>query len=233
MYTNSEITCFRECPRKHEYKYLQCIKPVNMSPACSWGVRWHKLLESIYLGDTIHPDDDLLPYFKGYKVVKGQTIWVEKELRQNIGEFTFGGKLDLVQRIDGQMWIVEHKTTSADISPGGSYIQGAQYWSQLTLYRMLLPEACGVILDVVRKGKTPKYAQVEIHHTQKELDDAKENLLAWARKMRYGLVYPRNTDSCFKWGGPCEYLPLCSGECSREDVRYRQGRRHEELANDY
>jgi len=219
--TNSEITCFRSCPQKHEYRYEQLLRPLRVTPSLEYGTRFHKALEQFYKGEPV-TEPDLI---HGYRRVSGDVVAVEHEVARRVGEFTFAGKLDLIVRQD-RVYIVEHKTTSSSIDPGSMYWEQAYHSSQLTMYRMLYPEADGVILDVQQK-RSKKYAQVLISHSADQLERAKETLLDWARKLRYSLIPVRNTDACFTWNTPCEFLAMCEGGTT--DGLRKATRRHEEL----
>ena len=70
--------------------------------------------------------------------------------------YTSGGKIDgIVQLPDGRLAIMEHKTTSDDISPGSDYWQRLTFDSQISRY-YLAARAIGfdistVVYDVMRK----------------------------------------------------------------------------------
>lgn len=65
------------------------------------------------------------------------------------------GKLDAVVEVAGRVYVVEHKTTSEDIAPGGDYWQRLQIDAQVSNYvtgaRLLGFDVAGVIYDVIRK----------------------------------------------------------------------------------
>lgn len=78
--------------------------------------------------------------------------------------FRVGGKIDaIVRRPDGQTWLVEHKTTSIGIEPGGPYWQRLRLDAQISTYldgaRALGHEPAGCIYDVIqRPGIKPRKA---------------------------------------------------------------------------
>ena len=78
--------------------------------------------------------------------------------------FELAGKIDAIVRDSrGDTWIVEHKTSSADISSGSTYWQQLRLDSQISTYmvgaRSLGYRPVGVIYDVLRKpGLRPKMA---------------------------------------------------------------------------
>lgn len=71
--------------------------------------------------------------------------------------FQLGGKVDAIARIDGRVLLVEHKTTSEDITPGSPYWQRLRIDTQIPLYlqgcRALGFEPVGVLYDVLLKPR--------------------------------------------------------------------------------
>lgn len=66
-----------------------------------------------------------------------------------------GGKIDAIVRRNGQLWIVEHKTTSDDISPGSAYWQKLRLDAQVSTYlegaRAIGFDVVGCLYDVIAK----------------------------------------------------------------------------------
>ena len=70
--------------------------------------------------------------------------------------WTLGGKLDVIVRDDaGDVWIIEHKTSSEDVSPGGAYHRRLRMDAQVSIYFDLATalghEVRGCIYDVLAK----------------------------------------------------------------------------------
>lgn len=69
--------------------------------------------------------------------------------------FRRAGKIDVIALRDGACWIIEHKTTSEDISPGSPYWQKLRLDAQVSTYldgaRSLGFDPMGCIYDVVAK----------------------------------------------------------------------------------
>jgi hypothetical protein len=187
--------------------------------------------------------------------------------------FQLGGKLDgLVKHTEtGQVYILEHKTSGEDISPGSLYWQLLQLDTQVSTYyagaRALGFEPAGVIYDVLGKSKlrphqaTPAdkkkytatgklYANLRaedetpqeygqrvrdamalspdkyfvrgtvVRLEQEELD-AQWDAWQQARLIREADLYerwPRNPDSCKRWGRTCSYFPVCTKVTSLQDL---------------
>lgn len=97
----------------------------------------------------------------GYWLRWGGEPWeilaVEQEFRFMLGEYEIGGKIDaLVREPNGSTWVLEHKFTAQDASPG------AVYWERLTIDTQVSiyvdgaaflghGEIAGVIYDVINK----------------------------------------------------------------------------------
>lgn len=73
-----------------------------------------------------------------------------------------GGKIDAIATRDGLPWLVEHKTTSEDISPGSTYWRKLRLDTQVSTYFIgaasIGYDVEGCIYDVIRK---PKLAPLE------------------------------------------------------------------------
>lgn len=71
--------------------------------------------------------------------------------------YQLGGKIDAIVRRDDRVWIVEHKTSGEDISPGSKYWQKLTLDAQVSTYlpgaRALGFEPAGVLYDVIGKPK--------------------------------------------------------------------------------
>ena len=53
LITNSRLTCFRECPRKHKYQYVDGIRPVLDAEALTFGTLMHAALENWWEGHRV------------------------------------------------------------------------------------------------------------------------------------------------------------------------------------
>jgi hypothetical protein len=110
----------------------------------------------------------LAGYHERYSADTAEVLAVELEFQTplyNISTsgrsttFDLAGKVDAIYRIDGEVWIVEHKTTSSDISPGSDYWRRLQLDEQVSLYTLALRQlgydVVGCIYDVIRKPRMP------------------------------------------------------------------------------
>ena len=65
-------------------------------------------------------------------------------------KFKLAGKFDVLVDIGGKRYVVEHKTSSADLSPGSDYWQRLAIDSQCANYLAGAGDVAGVIYDVLR-----------------------------------------------------------------------------------
>lgn len=133
--------------------------------------------------------------------------------------FALGGKIDALAKLDGRVLLVEHKTTSEDITPGSAYWQRLRIDTQIPLYlqgvRALGFEPEGVLYDVLlkprlrpKKGEQPPeffdrlcaeigdqpgkyFAQVEIAVLEEDVRAAMADAWQTARAMREGQLAQR------------------------------------------
>lgn len=201
--------------------------------------------------------------------------------------FELGGKLDVVVRDvgDGFVKLVEHKSSSDDISTGSDYWKMLQLDPQVSTY-FAGGKAAGFdiaecVYDVIGKpGLRPlkatplesrKYTRAgALYANQREQDETPEEFRvrltehiaesperyyvrgkvvrleseqadaahdAWttARLIRDAELakrWPRNPDSCRRYGRMCSYFDVCTGAASLEDAaRFRRvDNPHEELS---
>lgn len=139
--------------------------------------------------------------------------------------------------------ILEHKTTSEDITPGSAYWRKVlQVDAQVSTY-LRAGATMGyqkVIYDVIRKPELrQKQKETELEFVQRMLTDMAErpeyyfqratvirleneredfikDTLGTVRLMMVG-EYPRNVDSCFKWNRACDFFSVCTGEVGIDD----------------
>lgn len=209
------------------------------------------------------------------------------------------GRIDAIVKDprDGRLLIVEHKTSSEDVSPGSSYWKRLKMDGQVSVYfegaRALGFDVAACCYDVVLKpaqrpsqiplvdeddvkivldqqgqrvrtkdGKkwrqtgdteagyvlqtrdeAPEeflerlmtliaeepnrfYARGDVVRLEKEMNDALWDIWQIGQQLRESKLagrHPRNPDACVRWGRPCPFFDVCSGEASLEDTtRFRR-----------
>jgi hypothetical protein len=186
------------------------------------------------------------------------------ETEQTIGfkysdDLALMGKLDGLVRSDGDIWIVEHKTT---YSVDRKYLEKVALDGQITFYMMLVNEVFdimpkGVIYNVIcrpRKYRRKNETIKKYHERAKEeyraapksymdrqrafrdpedLDDLRGELAfihEQIKTCRNCQLWPKNTGVCYLRGRKCQFTDLCkSGENPSTLMRYEQVGGHSEL----
>lgn len=182
LYTTSRLRVLRTCLRKHHWRYRLGIVDAG-SDATAFGTAAHAALEAWLLtwretGATdaritnamlaverapLSPIDRarLQMMVVAYDLRWGAEPWevldVEREFRFEFGEYDIGGKIDAIIRDqrDGRVYVVEHKTTGRDASPGSEYWEKLTIDAQLSIYTdgasTLGYDIAGCIYDVLAK----------------------------------------------------------------------------------
>jgi hypothetical protein len=172
---------FRECNRKHLYKYVLAIRTPS-TPSMAFGTNAHKALEAWFLAwrdgkdrlaeafaaiDEIEDVDEidrvkLRILIAAYHVRWGSEDWeilgVEVQFRYFLGDIEIGGKIDALirERSTGRVLVVEHKTSTADTSPGAPYWDRLAIDTQVSIYIDgaafgLDYEIAGCVYDVLKR----------------------------------------------------------------------------------
>jgi hypothetical protein len=127
------------------------------------------------------------------------------------------GHLDRVVEFNGQLMIVDHKTTTTTLSQ--YYFDQYEPHNQMTLYTL----AGKIVLDAPIRGVIIDAAQIKLsdpntfqrgftYRTQDQLDEWAESLIVYldqAESYAISGVWPMNDSSCDKYGG-CKFREICS-----------------------
>ncbi len=185
--TASRLRCFRECPRKHHYRYDLGFRPVEDAHALRYGTLVHRALEAWWSDehgrfaaamrvlrkaeaaplDRARAEAMLAAYHERWHgdMRDIEVVAVEREFAMPLVNpatgrpsrtWSVAGKIDALARIGKDLWLVEHKTTSEDISVGAPYWARLRMDMQVSIY-MLGAETLGygrpvgVLYDVLRK----------------------------------------------------------------------------------
>lgn len=172
----SGVRAYRRCPRLYSLAYEQSLVPAfEIEDARSFGSAAHKCLESVWKSEpwTVPPMADphaaetLRALMHGYEArwpLEGETIGAEVPFTMPLRNPLTGrasplwevsGTIDALARIDGQVWVVEHKTAGEDIGPGTAYWQKLRLDTQCSVYLEAATNMglapVGVLYDVIRK----------------------------------------------------------------------------------
>jgi hypothetical protein len=297
--SSSRLRDARACQRLHRFKYLDGYRPVADADVLRFGSLVHAGLEAWWKAPADRIDAALAamrvgeadPFERGRAeamVVGYDARWgdeaievlavevefctslVNPETQARSRTWLLGGKIDAIVRIDGRVLLVEHKTTSEDVTPGSSYWKRLRLDGQVSIYyegaRSLGFDVEGCVYDVLVKpglrpykvnqkrkadetpdefrarcmetiGAAPSeyYARGEVVRLETEMADALTDIWQIGRMLReneLGDRFPRNVDSCVRYGRPCPFFSVCAGEASLDDpTLYRKSMNvHPELA---
>lgn len=194
--TSSEISCFQRCEREWEYRYVGRRDGLVPADALTRGTRVHKVLNVLwgsYSGriaaiESLPPAEHAM--LTGYWIRWGNphlsNIRVNVPWRAKIEGVEMCGELDVLgSEIEGgvRRWIiVEHKSTSSDITPGSMWWREKVTTDlQLSAYQYAFPGA-RVLVDVLKvpmlrqyeAGKTRKVAETDDEYVSRCLEDMSE-----------------------------------------------------------
>jgi hypothetical protein len=183
LYTSSRLRVWRQCNRAHFYRYSLAIRTPS-TPAMAFGTLVHQALEAWYrawqdgfIGGgrleaafTVIDESDADEIDRtrarilvaAYDACWGSEDWevlgVEVEFRYFLGDIEIGGKIDALirERSTGKVFVVEHKTSTADTSPGAPYWDRLAIDTQVSIYIDgaafgLDHEIAGCIYDVLKR----------------------------------------------------------------------------------
>jgi hypothetical protein len=184
LITVSSSRVYRRCAREYLYRYEQTLRPVFDSAApLRYGKLIHSALEAWLPAHDLVPaaeairmsECDDFDRAKAEAMILGyHTRWADDyldvvaveqefacELRNPLSgaasrTWTLAGKIDaIVKTQDGRTWVMEHKTSSEDVSAGSLYWQKLRLDSQISTYfvgaRSLGYDVTGCLYDVLRK----------------------------------------------------------------------------------
>lgn len=182
LLTNSRRNSFNKCCRRHFYEYEQGIRPVKTGDALRFGSLFHGALEQYVKTNLVaallwldqQQESDYNAYEK--ELAKQLMVGYDKKWKHDFSDdavpevefrapllnpatmhesqtFMLAGKIDVV--LPAKKQIIEHKTTSDDISPESDYWLGLIIDGQISGYyagaMALGYEIQSCIYDVIRK----------------------------------------------------------------------------------
>ena len=177
--THSRMSCFRDCPRKHNLRYEMGLRADRDSVPIRVGSVYHEMMDLAASGMDPMPAlvnmEDLyerelvsamfLMHQQHYARERLESVASELEfdlplVNPETGRpstiWRFRGKIDdIVMLDDGRLALLEYKSTTRDFSPGAEYWQRLHMDPQLSLYviaaRELGYEIETVLYDVTRR----------------------------------------------------------------------------------
>lgn len=213
LITNSRLRAFRRCPMFHELAYVQLIRPIQQTYPIRFGSMGHVGLERWWgttenrlaaalraIGRACDEQGfDEWERIKAEELIRGydarwsdagyETIAVEQEFSIPIenGD-TLGGKFDVICQKSGRVFILDHKFTSKDLTPGGDYYRKVVVLdTQVSTYyraaKELKYDPAGWVHDCIlrvalrpyKAGKTRKADETPEEYRARVREDIAEN----------------------------------------------------------
>lgn len=255
----SRAKLFKACRRAYYFRYIERLTPVKKADALETGTQYHERIEALYSGQEIENDYSrdaaMIEAYKKYIFPKLKVRAVEKWERAQLPSsalleihHTLIGRVDGIAE-DGKL--VEHKTTSLDISEGGEYEYNL-LWDEQVLAYMFMTGTTKMYYTVCRKPtirQKRNESQEEFYQRMVDWYDedtdrkiriftverTPEDIMQWALGMgalcdeiavaedRPIRLY-RNPCYCTHWGRRCEYAGICLNyDPDQEYVGYVKG----------
>lgn len=253
IFDYTTISTFLECRKKYYFRMVKHLTPKIVSPALSFGLATHEALKVHYtrgkgLEDTIskfretykdREGEDLRTVANGVRLME----WYAKVYAHEpfkvigepevgfvfpIGDILYGGRMDLAIDWDGELWIMEHKTTSR---LSARYFKQFELDFQITGYivstESYLGRKCmGCLVNALEpwkevkketaKTKKPedRFARNPLTRTQKDKDRFKLNVQRIVRDIMWcednnEFYECEKKDHCFSYNSECPYKTLC------------------------
>jgi hypothetical protein len=166
--TNSEVTTFQACQRKWQHSYLERRTGFDRSEALERGTRVHEAL-AVWWGadegrdaarDACPPIERAMlsgygSYYDGFGQKGFSNVRVNVPFIVRLGHVDVVGEVDaLAFESDGTRVIIEHKTTTSDVTPGSAWWREKVVCdTQPTVYSAAFPGA-KVLYDVLHVPDT-------------------------------------------------------------------------------
>lgn len=229
----SQLKLFKACRRAYYFKYHEKLEPIQKADALQTGLSYHERIEEIYdgtyqmqLGDYSKERAMAEAY---YKYIYPQIPWVKTEQWVSKPD----GLHEMIGRVDGVAengYLVEHKTTSAEITEAYEY---DLQWDEQILAYMYMTGARKMYYTVCRKptirqkqneseeeffnrmvewydtDTDSKIRLLIVERTDQEVEEFAKDFRAMCDMMQMSTNYYRNTQHCNKWGRRCEYASIC------------------------
>lgn len=180
--TNSSMHTFMSCRQKYDFRYNKNIVSCEKAPALSFGTAVHAGLEFWFkysieegaINATICDGIDDAELIKAQELVKAyMNEYAFEDFEVKAVEYTFespvrnpktkrvakkaiySGKVDGIIEKDGELWILEHKTTS---NADEDYFLCKDFDDQIALYAIAIEEivgrpVVGALYDVILKPR--------------------------------------------------------------------------------
>lgn len=234
IFRSSMLSTFKACPAKACYKYELGLVPYGKTSQkndLEFGSLVHNAIEHYHrTGDDIA---EAMRYMDGQEIKETKRknkatakalvkryasrcqvkmLVVEKLFEYPLpgpGDHIWMGRFDGIGEYQGDLWVIEHKTTRPEylsFKPNDQFI--AYYIGANRIYG----DVKGVLLNNLDCDKLD-VKTTPITFTRDEVEEWKEEIAATAEVYstykRLG-IFPRNSGACKMYNSRCSYYPLCT-----------------------
>lgn len=229
----SQIKTFKACRRAWHLRYREGLIPAHPSDALEAGKSYHSFIEDLENG--IEPICDYskahamcMAYAK-YIYPNIHVVQAEQEMEKQIGQHILHG---IVDGISSDGCVVEHKTTSRDISAFGDYEYGLLWDEQILAYMSLtgcrcvhytvckkptirqkkdetIEEYYQRMVDWYDEDTESKIRTFDITRTDEEVAEFERDFEQICDEMQNCKYAYKNTCNCMMYGTRCPYASVC------------------------
>jgi hypothetical protein len=159
-YSHSALKTAQRCLKQWSYKYVERLEPAQRPKYLERGSDLHELLAALYepnpavIQEAAQEDLDVLSRY-ATKWDEEDKDWeilhVEEEMEMNVGGYTLVFICDLIVRIHGEVWVVDHKTVATIPDEADPYnMSDFQHLLYLEGVKQRYPEVKGFIFNYIR-----------------------------------------------------------------------------------
>jgi len=159
-YSHTALKTAQRCLRQWSYKYVYRLEPKERPKYLERGSNLHALLAGLYEGyaevfnDATDENVELLRRYAA-KWAEEDDDWeilhVEEEMEMDIGPYKLVFICDLIVRINGEVWVVDHKTVANIPDEADPYnMSDFQHLLYLEGVKQRYPEVRGFIFNYIR-----------------------------------------------------------------------------------
>lgn len=229
----SRISVLNTCARKHFYGYVLDLSKPGETAAQSMGTAVHSAIEDFYKGGSMpHMDLGAAEWAPKYNacvdafgtfsmlqdhslqiLATEQTFQIPIEDERISEGWALKGIIDVVARVDGKIWVGDHKTTGRKWP-----IEKVSLSLQHKIYELVIPElygeeCAGSFYNFIQHGESKgvPYANVTrtwLPRNENGLATAWEEVISAIIRIENGTDYRNVGDHC-RW---CDFYTLCQSD---------------------
>lgn len=232
----SRINSMGFCPRQHHYTYNLNLEPIQPADSLSVGSLVHSGLEQFYKTGTmpVVPDDlgevgdKARSALLGYRLMAEmhdnfQVVDVEKKFSTQLEgtDVTFTGIIDGVVRLDGQLWLLEHKSCSQHWSDERIGLSNQHVLYELAAQELYGDEVHGTIYNFLRITKRAGDFHTDVKRVFVPADqharvEAYEDMMGKIDAIKFGFKSRNPGQQC----AYCSMFKLCQSDYLGGDTQY-------------